>query len=151
MLVQQVWPSRPAFENPFRDLARLRGEMLRLFTAADEPSGDAAAGVFPPLNITQDNDGFHLRAEIPGTKASDLSVSALRNRVTISGKRQIPAEHDRVSYHRRERAEGSFSRTIILPGEIDAERVDARYADGVLELTLPKADSAKPKQIVVKT
>jgi HSP20 family protein len=125
--------------------------MLRLFGASDETSGEVAAGVFPPLNVTQDNDGFHLRAEVPGTKASDLSVSALRNRVTISGKRQIPPENERVSYHRRERAEGSFSRTISLPSEIDAERVDARYADGVLELTLPKADSAKPKKIVVKS
>jgi HSP20 family protein len=151
MLVQRVWPSRPAFENPFGNLERLRGEMLRLFGAADETGGDVAPGVFPPLNVTQDNDGFHLRAEVPGTKASDLSVSALRNRVTISGKRQIPPENERVSYHRRERAEGSFSRTISLPSEIDAERVDARYTDGVLELTLPKADSAKPKQIVVKS
>jgi HSP20 family protein len=126
--------------------------MLRLFSAAaDETTVDAGAGVFPPLNVTQDPERFRLRAEVPGTRSSDLSISALRNRVTISGKRQIPPEHDRVSYHRRERAEGAFSRTIALPAEIDAERVEARYADGVLELTLPKAESAKPRQIVVKT
>ena len=151
MLVQRVWPSRPVFERPFRDLDRLRGEMLRLFAAAPDEAATEAAGVFPPMNVTQDNDTFRLRAEVPGLKLSDLSVSALRNRVTISGKRQIPSEHERVSYHRRERAEGAFSRTIALPAEIDSERVEARYTDGVLELVLPKAENAKPKQIVVKT
>jgi HSP20 family protein len=55
-----------------------------------------------------------------------------------------------VSYHRKERAEGSFNRTITLPTEVDAERVSARYADGILAVTLPKAEEAKPRQIKVK-
>jgi len=92
-----------------------------------------------------------LRAEIPGIKPAELSISALRNRVSISGKREIPREHDRVSYHRKERPEGGFNRAVTLPTEVDAERVDARYADGILTLTLPKAAQAKPRQIAVKT
>jgi len=56
-----------------------------------------------------------------------------------------------VSYHRKERAEGSFNRTVTLPAEVDAERVEARYADGILTLTLPKAEEAKPRQITVRT
>ena len=152
MLVRRVWPARPAFETSFRDLDRLRGEMLRLFGASgDESATETNAGVFPPMNVTQDDDTFIVEAELPGTKASELSVSVLRNRLTISGKRDIPLERDRVSYHRRERAEGAFSRTIALPVEINSERVEARYADGILQLTLPKAEVAKPHQIVVKT
>jgi HSP20 family protein len=103
------------------------------------------------MNITQDDDNFYLRAEIPGIKPADLSISALRNRVSISGKREIPREHDRVSYHRKERPEGGFNRAVTLPTEVDAERVDARYTDGILTLTLPKAEQAKPRQITVKS
>jgi HSP20 family protein len=126
--------------------------MLRLLDAA---TGDGApepqASAFPPLNITQDEDNFYVRAEVPGIKPAELSVSALRNRVSISGKREIPREHERVSYHRKERPEGGFNRAVTLPLEVDAERVDARYADGILTLTLPKAEQAKPRQIAVRT
>ena len=78
-------------------------------------------------------------------------MPSLRNRVTIAGKREIPREHDRVSYHRKERPEGAFNRAVTLPMEVDAERVDARYVDGILTLTLPKAAQAKPRQIAVRT
>jgi len=125
--------------------------MLRVLdaVAGNDRSSDFSAGVFPPLNVTQDDSNFYIRTEVPGVKAADLSVSALRNRVTIAGKREIPKESDKVSYHRRERAEGEFSRTVTLPGEVVSDKVDARYADGVLTLTLPKAEEAKPRQIAV--
>lgn len=154
MLVRRVWPSRPTFDSPYGDLERMRREMQRLFDAA---SGDyandagAGAGVFPPLNVTQDSDNFYVRAEVPGIDPKQLSISALRNRVSLAGKREIPREHERASYHRKERAEGSFNRTVSLPTFIDADRVDARYADGILTLTLPKAEESKPRQITVRT
>jgi HSP20 family protein len=126
--------------------------MLRLLeSVTGETFGDVGAGVFPPVNITQDDDNFYLRAEVPGIKPNELSISAVRNRVSLAGKREIQREHDRVSYHRKERAEGSFNRTVTLPTEVDAERVDARYADGILTLTLPKAEETKPRQITVRT
>jgi len=125
--------------------------MLRMFdaVAGNDVSRDLSAGVFPPMNVTQDNDNYYVRAEIPGIKVADLSVSALRNRVSITGKREIHEEHDKVSYHRKERAEGEFNRTLTLPSEVAADKVEARYADGVLTLTLPKAEEAKPRQIAV--
>jgi HSP20 family protein len=127
--------------------------MLRLLDgqAGGEIFGDVGPGVFPPVNVTQDEDNFYVRAEVPGVKASELSISAVKNRLSIAGKREIPQEHERVSYHRKERAEGSFNRTVMLPADLEAERIDARYADGVLTLTLPKAEEAKPRQILVKT
>jgi len=153
MLVRRVWPSRPAFDHPFTDFDQLRREMLRMFgpLPASDVSGEASAGVFPPMNVSHDDDNFYITAEIPGIQASDLAISALRNRLSISGKREIPREHERVSYHRKERAEGSFSRTVTLPTDVAADRIEARYADGILMLTLPKAEEAKPRQIVVKT
>ena len=152
MLVRRVWPSRPAYDGPHADFDSLRREMLRLFdTAAGEASGDLGAGVFPPVNISEDDDNFYVRAEVPGVKPDELSISAVRNCVSVAGKREIAREHERVSYHRRERAEGSFNRTVTLPTEVDPERVDARYADGILTLTLPKAEQAKPRQITVQT
>ena len=151
MLVRRVWPSRPTFESSLTDFDQVRREMLRLLDAATEDGApEAAAGVFPPVNITQDDENFYLRAEIPGIKPAELSISALRNRVSISGKREIPREHDRVSYHRKERPEGAFNRAVTLPMEVVAERVDARYTDGILTLTLPKAEEAKPRQIAVR-
>ena len=152
MLVRRVWPSRPTFEGPFTDFDQVRREMLRLLdTVAGDTLGDVGAGVFPPMNISQDDDNFYLRAEVPGIKPNELSISAVRNRVSLAGKREIQREHERVSYHRKERAEGSFNRTVTLPTEVDAERVDARYADGILTLTLPKAEETKPRQITVRT
>jgi HSP20 family protein len=152
MLVRRVWPSRPTFEGSLLDFDQLRREMLRLLdTATGDGAAEPVAGVFPPMNITQDDDNFYVRAEIPGIKPAEISISALRNRLSISGKREIPREHDRVSYHRKERPEGAFNRAVTLPSEVDAERVDARYTDGILTLTLPKAEQAKPRQIAVRT
>src|SRR5690349_6807040 len=151
MLVRRVWPSRPTFDSQFGDRDSMRRDMLRLLdTVAGEGGGDVAAGVFPPLNVTQDNDHFYIRAEIPGIKPNELSITALRNRVALAGKRELQREQEQVSYHRKERAEGSFNRTVTLPAEVDAARVDARYADGILTLTLPKAEEAKPRQITVR-
>ena len=151
MLLRRVWPSRPAFENPFAEFDQLRREMLRVFdvVTGSEGARELSAGVFPPMNVTQDDHNFYLRAEVPGISAKDLAISALRNRVSISGKRVIPQENERVSYHRKERAEGEFNRTVTLPGEVVADRVEARYSDGILALTLPKAEEAKPRQIAV--
>jgi len=151
MLLRRVWPSRPLFENPFSDFDLFRREMLRVLGAmtGSEASPEDTAGVFPPIHVTQDDNNFYVRAEVPGIKAADLSISALRNRVTIAGKREIPKESEKVSYHRQERAEGAFSRTLTLPGEVNAEKVEARCADGVLTLTLPKAEQAKPRQITI--
>ena len=152
MFMGRVWPSRPTFESPSNDFDQVRREMLRLFdTFAGDTLADRGAGVFPPVNITQDADNFYLRAEVPGIKPNELSLSAVRNRVSLAGQRKLQRENERVSYHRQERAEGSFNRTVTLPTEVDAQRIDARYADGILTLTLPKAEETKPRQITVRT
>jgi HSP20 family protein len=149
MLVRRVWPSRPTVETPFGDPLR---QMLRLLdSVGSESFGEVGAGVFPPMNVTQDSENFYVRAEVPGMEANKLSVSVKKSQLAISGRREIAREPERVSHHRKERVDGAFSRTLTLPSEIDSERVDARYTDGILTLTLPKAEQAKARQIAVKT
>ena len=78
MLMRGVWPSRPAFESPSGDFDQVRREMLRLFDeVAGDTFGSAGTGVFPPLNVTQDDDNFYVRAEVPGIKPNELSISVL--------------------------------------------------------------------------
>lgn len=150
MLVRRVWPSRPTFETPFADFEHLRRQMLRLFEAVgNEASGDLGAGVFPPVNITQDNDHYFVRAEVPGISVKELEISAMGRTLSISGNREIENESSAASYHRKERAEGEFNRTVTLPAEFDVARVEAQYKAGILTVTLPKAETAKPRQIVV--
>jgi len=151
MLVRRGWPSRPAFEDVFADFDQVRREMQRLLDPGKAEFSEPGSGVFPPINVTQDSDNFYVSAEVPGIKASELSISALKNRLSIAGKREIQIENERVSYHRKERPEGSFNRTLTLPTELDVDRVEARYADGILSLKLPKAEAAKPRLISVKT
>lgn len=152
MLVRRVWPSRPTFESPFADFDLLRQQMLRLFdVVGGNTFRELDAGVFPPMNITQDAENFYVRAEIPGVKAKDLDITTTGRKVAISGKREIAKENEHASYHRKERAEGEFNRTVTLPADIDAARVEARYEAGILAVTLPKSEAAKPKQIVVRT
>jgi HSP20 family protein len=151
MLVRRGWPSRPAFDDLFADFDQLRREMHRMMDPGRADMSEPGSGVFPPMNVTQDADSFYVRAEVPGIKASELSISAMKNRLAIAGKREIQSEEGRVSYHRKERPEGSFNRTLTLPTEVDVDRIDARYADGILTLKLPKAEAAKPRLISVKT
>lgn len=153
MIVRRVWPARPTFEGSPHDYDTIRRELLRALDmfAGDREPRPSPSGVFPPMNVTQDADRFYVRAELPGVVASELSISALRNRLSISGKRELAREHERASYHRRERPEGTFNRTLTLPMPVDADRIEARYVDGILMLTLPKAEDAKPRQIMVKT
>lgn len=151
MLVRRVWPSRPTFESSFADFDQLRQQVLRLFDVVNEGAFEGVgAGVFPPINITQDNDNLYVRAEVPGISPKDLDISAQGRRLSISGKRAIANESDRASYHRKERAEGAFNRTVSLPVEIDLTKVEAQYQNGILTVTLPKAEVAKPRQIQVK-
>ena len=141
-----------ALGEAFGELDRMRRDMERLFHSLDARAGlERSAGVFPLLNLTHDDDSFFVRAELPGVNANELNLATTNNRLTLSGTREIPAESDNVSYHRRERSGGTFNRTITLPGGFDAERVSASYANGILSIELPKTAAQRPRQISVTT
>jgi len=117
-------------------------------------SGDAismpAAGVFPLTNVTEDSSNYYVRAELPGMKPDELNIQVTSDGISISGERKIPEEGNGVRYHRREREAGKFSRSINLPSEIDANAVEASLDNGILTITIQKAEVAKPRQIKVK-
>jgi len=127
-----------------RDMESL---MERLTGVATDES---AAGVFPPMNVSEDRDSYYVRALIPGIDAAQLNVSVVHQTIAVSGTRQSP-EEEGASYHRKERAEGAFSRSVTLPASFDGGRVHAKYVDGILTLTLPKPEAAKPRRVTVQT
>jgi HSP20 family protein len=145
------WPTTWR-ERGFDDLDRMRRHMDRLFEGiAGWPFREPTAGVFPLTNITENKDNYYVRAELPGMAADEIDISISGDALSISGERKIPPEEEGAKYHRREREAGKFSRVISLPGQIDAEKVEARYSDGVLTVVLPKAEAAKPRQVSVKS
>lgn len=150
MIVTRVRPRRlwnwdmGEFDRMRRDMARLQDAMTRGFF------GEGGPRLFPLVNVTQDKDNLYVRAELPGVKSSDVDVSVKDNSINISGKRELPAESEAVSYHRREREGGSFSRSIEMPCSFDRERVEAKFENGVLSIVLPLAEETKPRQIAVK-
>ena len=136
----------------FDELDRMRREMDRLFEGvAGWPFREPAAGVFPLANITEDNNNYYVRAELPGIPADKIDISVTDEGLSIAGERKIGPEKEGATYHRREREAGRFSRIISLPGPINPEKVEASCVDGVLTVVLSKAGAAKPKQITVKS
>jgi HSP20 family protein len=104
---------------------------------------------FPALNLWEDEQNFYAEAELPGFKTGDVDVSVAGNTLTLQGERKA-AEQEGLTYHRRERAFGTFSRVVELPFPVEAEKVKAALKDGVLTITLPKAEAAKPRKIEVR-
>ena len=127
-------------------------QIERLFQKlGGELSREPMAGVFPLTNVTEDQDNYYVRAELPGTKADELDISVTGNSLSLSGERTIPTENANAQYHRREREAGRFSRIISLPTQIDPSGVEAHCADGILTVVLPKPEVEKPRQITVQT
>ena len=152
MIVRRMAPSEGALLRSYGELDELRRQMQSLMGGPEAAFlGRSGAGVFPAVNVTQDENNLYVRAELPGMKASELQVTAVKNRLALSGTRQILSEDETASYHRRERAGGYFSRSVVLPIDFQADKVAADYVDGILTVTLPRTPEAKPKQIQVKT
>ena len=142
-------PSRH-FGSPFADLEGMRRQMERMSEVfRDRPFSQVGAGVFPAVNITEDADAYYVSAELPGVKSADLDLNVTANQLTVAGERKISEEAADARYHRREREAGRFSRAVALPGDIDADNVKAKLLDGILTVTISKAEKAKPRQIAV--
>jgi HSP20 family protein len=139
------------WRSPFGELERMGREMSKIYEDFSRTwQWEPPTGVFPLTNITEDNDNFYLRAELPGIKAGDVGISVTGNSISVVGERKISAEDTKVKYHRRERESGTFRRMIKLPSTIDTSKVEAKTIDGVLTVVMPKAEAAKPRQIAIK-
>jgi HSP20 family protein len=118
-------------------------------TFTDEVNRLLVGGQFPPITISTKDNNFLIRAELPGINAKDLNVTVAERTVTIQGGRKIDLPDGIVSFH-TERNDGSFSRTIALPRDIDTSAAKTVLANGILTITLHKKKTAGPKQISVK-
>ena len=145
--------------NPFSDMEDLRREIDRAFEGLGSGRGWPRGGVFLPatgprqyplINLSEDKDHLYLEALTPGVDPQSFNVTVVQNRVALSGeKSRIEANVKPEAFHRSERASGKFMRLLDLPVEVDESKIQAEYKDGLLTLTLPKAEKAKPKQINV--
>lgn len=135
--------------SPFEQLRREIAGLLDEFDPLGVRGALFGSPGFPAINVWESGDCLYAEAEIPGVTQDDLEILVVGNELTIKGRRGTAEEED-ASYHRRERGTGEFSRTVTLPVDIKAEAVDATLKDGVLTLSLPKADEARPRKITVK-
>jgi len=146
------------FETPFSGsmaLWGLRDPMARAFSSWLESPWDfdlaglKAGAAFPAMNVWQTDAELCAEVEIPGFKLEDIEVLVVANELTIRGERK--ESHDaEAAYHRKERASGTFTRSVRLPFDVDPSKVEASVRDGVLTVRLPKAEAVKPRKIVVK-
>ncbi|MEY2441065.1 MAG: hypothetical protein QOJ46_491 [bacterium] len=138
-----------------RELDSLQGEMNRLFSNFFEtprPGGNGngtARRWIPAMDLVETQDGFVLKADLPGMNEGDVSIELENNVLTISGERKTEHEAKHEGYYRLERATGSFSRALSLPEGIDADAVTAAFDTGVLTVRIPKPEQAKPRRVKI--
>jgi HSP20 family protein len=137
--------------SDFTPLMRLHEQMNELFESFfdDAPALRGYAAGYPGVNLWENGDTAYVEAELPGMSMDQIEIYVMGNELKISGERKIETPQN-AAYQRRERPTGRFSRVLALPWEIDADKVEAKLANGVLTITLPKCESCKPRKIEVR-
>jgi HSP20 family protein len=138
--------------DPFRDLFDLQRGINELFGGSvGSPREEVALRAWTPaVDVYEDENAFLIKIDLPEVTRDDVKVSLNDNTLSISGERRVENEEKKENYHRVERSYGQFYRSFTLPPNVDPMAIDAKFKDGVLRLTLPKKEEAKPKQIEVK-
>jgi|SRR5579859_1605681 len=143
-------------KDPFTGLTSLQNRMNQLFNQAFGGFEDfgfeqplTSANFLPPVDILEDEHNITLQAEIPGVKEEDLNITLENNLLTISGERKFKDEEKKDNFHRIERRYGKFTRTFTLPAGVDSQKVNATFENGILNITLPKREEFKPKQVKI--
>ena len=140
--------------DPFKEVATLQDRMNRVFGEAwgrtHRPDEDYISGSWmPAVDVRESKDALEISTELPGIEPKEVEVSVENGVLTLKGSRQFEKATEGETYHRVERAYGSFERSFSLPTNVDPERVQAVYRHGVLHLTLPKREEAKPRSISI--
>lgn len=145
--------------NPSRELLNVEREFNRLFNAIGnrfflnngDENDEYENAVWTPLtDISETDDNYFLKVDLPGIKKDDVKISYADGKLTISGERKQETEEKNSKYHRVERSYGKYYRSFSLPQKIKEDKIDAEFKDGQLKITVPKAEEAKPKEIEVK-
>lgn len=140
------------FRTPslWREMDHLQRDMNRLFRQYSPARLQTASG-YPALNVWTNQEGQFVSAEMPGVRVEDINISIDGDTLVISGERSADEAPEDAQLHRRERVFGKFSRTIQLPFAVDADKVEASFKNGMLNITLPRTEAEKPKQIAIKS
>ncbi len=138
--------------RPMREMNTLQREMNRMFDSffADQDENAMESTWYPSVDIRETGDNIEVYAELPGMKKEDIKLSVRDSVLHLSGEKKRTEEAKDTNFHRVERIYGTFSRSFTLPARVDMSKVDAVFKDGVLHLTLPKAEEEKPRQIEIK-
>lgn len=140
--------ARFAFPDLWSEMGRVHDELSRMFGRSNGSRGLAPAG--PAVNVWDDEQNVYAQADLPGMDPTKLEVLVTEgNQLTLQGERVANPPPNGI-WHRQERGFGQFKRMVTLPSLVDADKVEAKYEHGVLYLTLPKSEAAKPRKIVVK-
>ena len=132
--------------DPLKEMQRVRREMNQIFSGLDHPLSDE----FPPVNAWLGEGDIVVTAELPGVDPGKVDISVVGDTLTISGSRETEALKEGENYHRQERGQGRFSRSLQLPFHVEAGKVEAKYDRGILQVTLPRAEADKPRKISVR-
>lgn len=141
--------------RPFETLSSLRRLSSALDEAfgtwpQDEGNGAITSAWLPPCDVFEDKDTVKIVAEVPGVRPEDVKLSLENNLLTIRGEKRQQAEERTERVHRYERSYGSFERSFALPSTVDPDKISANYENGILTVTIPKAERARPREIPVK-
>lgn len=138
--------------DPVAGLLNLQSELDRALRSPAFNLGLSGPGAYPPLNIFESEDALMLIAEVPGLELADLNIASAGRSLTISSVRKpLKMTGDGQGYHRRERAQGEFTRSMQVPEQFDLARAEAKYEKGMLIVRVPKREEAKPRQISVQS
>jgi HSP20 family protein len=138
--------------DPVSGLLALQGELDRALRSPNFNLGLSGPGAYPPINLFESEEGLLLIAEVPGLELSDLKISGAGRTLTLSSVRKpLKMAGNAEGYHRRERAQGEFTRSIQLPEQFDLAKAEAKYEKGMLIVSVPKREEAKPRQISVQS
>lgn len=145
--------------DPFPEISRLRDRMDRMFDEslrnffergdAEEPT--TTATWYPTVDVFENDEEIRLRAELPGMREEDVEITLENGTLSLQGEKKFEEQEENGHYRRVESRYGRFVRQFPLPSSVDAEKIDARFKDGVLHIRLPKAEVAKPKRIAIKS
>ena len=137
--------------EPIRDMMTLREAMDQLFDDAfTRPRAISGVSLSPAIDLYQTNDNVVVKASLPGLKAEDVQISVESNVLTLRGEFNQESEKKEATYHIRERRSGAFERSVMLPTDVQTDKAKADFEDGILTITLPKAETVKPETITIK-
>jgi HSP20 family protein len=135
--------------EPWQSLRRLTNALDEAFGTFPEEGRTVTASWYPACDVFEDKDAIKIVAEVPGVTPEDVKISLENNILTIRGEKKQQAEERTERVHRYERSYGAFERTFVLPNSVDSERIQASYQNGILTVSVPKAERARPREIPV--